>query len=275
MDNMDQVFMRAIGLMQFIDSHCHLDRISEEKSKMSLQEMVDAATNNHVKHILCVAISMDQYPEMRNRTEHFEQVSYSVGVHPLHVGEDKNYSLNDLKTLASDERIVAIGETGLDYYYSTDTIAEQQASFEHHIAVANELQKPLIVHTRDARKDTIDILKSNNADNCKGVLHCFTENWEMAKAALDLDFYISISGIVTFKNAVELQDVVRKLPLDRLLIETDSPYLAPVPNRGKQNQPAYVKHVAEFIADLKNVSVEEVGEVTTRNFKQLFSHAKV
>lgn len=261
--------------MQLVDSHCHLDRIDLAKENISFAQLMQNATDAQVQHLLCVAISMDQFPDMLAAAKDYEQVSFSCGVHPLHVGEDKNYRLEQLQQLAQQDRVVAIGETGLDYYYSKDSVAEQQAAFAHHIDVANALDKPLIVHTRDARKDTIDILTANQADKCSGVLHCFTENWEMAKAALDINFYISISGIVTFKNAVELQDVVRKLPMDRLLIETDSPYLAPVPNRGKQNQPAYVKHVAEFIAGLKGVSVEEVAEVTTNNFKTLFKQAKV
>jgi len=264
-----------MNTMQLIDSHCHLDRIDLEKEKINFEQLIKNAEQADVQHLLCVAISMDQFPSMFEKAQGYNNVSFSCGVHPLHVGEDKEYTLEQLKTLADQPRVVAIGETGLDYYYSKDSIKEQQASFEHHIDVANQLDKPLIVHTRDARKDTIDILKSNHADKCQGVLHCFTENWEMAKAALDINFYISISGIVTFKNAVELQDVVKKIPLDRLLIETDSPYLAPAPHRGKQNQPAYVKHVAEFIAGLKGVSVEEVAEVTTNNFKQLFKTAQV
>lgn len=261
--------------MQLVDSHCHLDRIDLGKEKIDFPQLIQNATDAQVKHFLCVAISMDQFPEMFAKAENYEQVSFSCGVHPLHVGEDEQFKLEQLKQLASHDRVVAIGETGLDYYYSKDSVQMQQDYFAHHIDVANELDKPLIVHTRDARKDTIDILKANNADKCSGVLHCFTENWEMAKAAMDINFYISISGIVTFKNAVELQDVVRKIPMERLLIETDSPYLAPVPKRGKQNQPAYVKHVAEFIAELKGLSVEEVAETTTNNFKSLFKHAKV
>ena len=261
--------------MQLIDSHCHLDRIDLEKEQINFEQLFTNAAAADVKHLLCVAISMDQFPSMFEKAKAYNNVSFSCGVHPLHVGEDKDFKLEQLAQLASEPRVVAIGETGLDYYYSKDTVKQQQHSFEHHIDVANTMDKPLIVHTRDARKDTIDILKSNQADKCQGVLHCFTENWEMAKAALDINFYISISGIVTFKNAVELQEVVKKIPLDRLLVETDSPYLAPMPHRGKQNQPAYVKHVAEFIAGLKGVSVEEVAEVTTNNFKQLFKTAKV
>lgn len=258
--------------MQFIDSHCHLDRIKLTEQQPTLQHLYDAARANQVSHMLCVAISLDQYPQMRAATKDLTQTFYSVGVHPLHVGED-NTPIESLASLAEDDQVIAIGETGLDYYYSTETKAAQHQSFVHHIDVAKRLNKPLIVHTRDAREDTIQLLKDNQAEKCSGVLHCFTESWEMAKQALDLGFYISISGIVTFKNAVELQDVVRKLPLDRLLIETDSPYLAPIPFRGKQNQPAYVKHVAEFIGGLTNKSTEQIGEITTENFARLFKVA--
>lgn len=261
--------------MQFIDSHCHLDRIDLNKEGIEFSQLIDNAKEAQVNHMLCVAISMDQFPDMVKKSEAFQNVSFSCGVHPLHVGEDKKFELIQLAELANTPRVVAIGETGLDYYYSKDSIALQKEYFSHHIQVANELDKPLIVHTRDARKDTIDVLKANQADKCGGVLHCFTENWEMAKAAMDIGFYISISGIVTFKNAVELQEVVRKIPLDRLLIETDAPYLAPVPYRGKQNQPAYVKHVAEFIANLKGISTEQVAQQTTDNFKTLFKSAQV
>jgi TatD DNase family protein len=261
--------------MQFIDSHCHLDRINLEKEKIDFPQLLKNAEDASVSHLLCVAISLDHYPQMVETAKEYPNVSFSCGVHPLHVGEDKVLTLADLKAEASSERVVAIGETGLDYYYSKDTVQLQQEYFVHHIAVANELNKPLIVHTRDAREDTIAILKENNADRCRGVLHCFTENWEMAKAAMDLGFYISFSGIVTFKNAVELQEVAKKMPLDRMLIETDSPYLAPVPHRGKQNQPAYVKHVAEFLAELKGVPLAELAETTSNNFKNLFRHARV
>lgn len=261
--------------MRFVDSHCHLDRIDLDKEGLSFEEMMSKAAGNQVDHFLCVAISLDQFPDMVQKAEAFPQVSFSCGVHPCHVGEDKMFSLDDLPKLAANDRVVAIGETGLDYYYSKDSIKEQQEAFARHIEVGNQLDKPIIVHTRDAREDTIAIMKEAGAEQCRGVLHCFTESWEMAKQAMDQNFYISISGIVTFKNAKELQDVVRKMPLDRLLIETDSPYLAPVPYRGKQNQPAYVKHVAEFIADLKGTTVEHVAEQTTQNFQDLFKTAKL
>ena len=171
---------------------------------------------------------------------------------------------------AKNEKVVAIGETGLDYFYSADSKDVQRQSFIDHIKVANELDKPLIIHTRDARSDTIELLKEYKRPETSGVLHCFTESLDMAQQAIELGFYISISGIVTFKTATELQEVVKNVPLESLLVETDSPWLAPVPFRGKQNQPGYVVEVAEFIANLKGVTVEELAKTTTDNFYRLF-----
>ena len=190
-------------------------------------------------------------------------------MHPLDF-EEEPYDAARLLRLAQDPKVIAIGEIGLDYYYSAENKASQQAVFASQIDVANQLNKPVIIHTRQAREDTIRLLRDNQAEKCGGVLHCFTENYEMAKQALDLGFYISISGIITFKNAEDLREVVRKLPLDRLLVETDSPYLAPVPYRGKQNQPAYTREVCEYVAALKGVSPEEMAQITTQNFERLF-----
>lgn len=250
----------------FVDSHCHLDRL--DKTDDELNEVMAFARQRGIEHFLCVAVSVKDYPKMLERVKRFPDVSVSCGVHPLH--QEDACSFDELLEMASKPEVVAVGETGLDYYYSADTREVQMTSFIDHIKVANLLQKPLIIHTRDAREDTISVLKEHLQPHTRGVLHCFTENWEMAKAAIDLGFYISISGIVTFRSASELQEVVRKIPLEHLLIETDSPWLAPVPFRGKPNQPGYVLEVAEFIADLKGVSVAEIAEVTTRNFYSLF-----
>jgi TatD DNase family protein len=209
---------------------------------------------------------------MLETVKHFPDVSVSCGVHPLH--QDDACSYEELLEKAQQDEVVAIGETGLDYFYSPESKAVQLTSFVDHIKVANETNKPLIIHTRDARDDTINLLKEHKAPHTKGVLHCFTESLEMAQAAIEMDFYISISGIVTFNSADELRDVVKAIPLERLLIETDSPWLAPVPHRGKQNQPGYVVEVAEFIAELKGVSVKELAQITTKNFYDLFSLAK-
>ena len=255
-----------------VDSHCHLDRLNFDELGLSLEQVLENARAKKVEHFLCVSVTLDQFPGMLEKVQNFPDVSVSCGVHPL--GQKDVLDKARLLTLANNDKVVAIGETGLDYYYSKDTHQVQKDSFAGHIDVANELNKPLIIHTRDAKQDTLDIMRAHNAEKCGGVLHCFTEDWEMAKQALDLGFYISISGIVTFRNASALREVVEKIPLDRLLIETDSPYLAPVPHRGKTNQPAYVENVAYFIAELKNLAFSELAKATTDNFYQLFKLAK-
>ncbi|MFY8272567.1 TatD family hydrolase [Pseudoalteromonas sp. SSDWG2] len=252
-----------------VDSHCHLDRLDFEKLDTDLAGVLDAARAKDVEHFLCVSVTLEQFPKMLEKIKHFADVSASCGVHPLDQKDALDIDL--LRHLAVHDKVVAIGETGLDYYYSEQTRTVQQESFVGHIQVANELNKPLIIHTRDARDDTINLMREHNAQNCGGVLHCFTEDLDMANKALDLGFYISISGIVTFRNAEQLRDVVKHIPLDRLLIETDSPYLAPVPHRGKTNQPAYVQDVAYYIAELKGLSYKELATATTDNFYRLFS----
>ena len=254
----------------FVDSHCHLDRLKQ--SPEQLAQTLQFARTRGVEHFLCVCVSVNDYDAMRDTVKAFSDVSVSCGVHPLH--QDEACSYEELLAKASSDEVVAIGETGLDYFYSPDSKAVQLTSFVDHIKVANETGKPLIIHTRDAREDTINLLKEHKAAHTKGVLHCFTESLEMAQAAIEMGFYISISGIVTFHSASELREVVKAIPIDRLLIETDSPWLAPVPHRGKQNQPGYVVEVAEFIAELKGVSVSALAEITTQNFYSLFSLAK-
>ena len=254
-----------------IDSHCHLDKLNYKKNNTTLDNIVQNALNNGVSHILSVCVKLDEFEEMFNMIKNYDNIFASCGVHPLDITESIDTEL--LFKFSSNDKVIAIGETGLDYYYDKLNMSIQQESFRKHIDVAKKIRKPLIIHTRSARKDTIDILINEKASDIGGVLHCFTETYEMAKKAIDLGFYISISGIVTFKKAHELQDVVKKIPLDRLLVETDSPYLAPVPYRGKENQPAYVKHVAECIATLKDLSFDEVAEATTHNFNKLFIKA--
>lgn len=253
----------------FVDSHCHLDRLKQ--SPESLVETLNFARTRGVEHFLCVCVSVNDYDSMLETVKDFNDVSVSCGVHPLH--QDEACSYDELLEKASRHEVVAIGETGLDYFYSPESKDVQLQSFIDHIKVANETKKPLIIHTRDAREDTINLLKAHKAPHTKGVLHCFTESLEMAEAAMELDFYMSISGIVTFNSAQELREVVKAIPLERLLIETDSPWLAPVPHRGKQNQPGYVVEVAEFIAELKGITVAELARITTENFYTLFSLA--
>ncbi len=255
-----------------VDSHCHLDRLDFDKLAMNLNEVLENARKKDVEHFLCVSVTLAQFPDMLRLIEQYPDVSASCGIHPLDQKDALNK--NELLSLAVNEKVVAIGETGLDYYYSQDSKQVQIDSFIGHIEVALELDKPLIVHTRDAREDTINLLREHGKSQVKGVLHCFTEDWHMAEQAIALGFYISISGIVTFKNAVELKEVVKKIPLDRLLIETDSPYLAPVPYRGKTNQPAYVQDVAYYIAQLRGMTYEELATATTNNFYRLFNIEK-
>lgn len=254
----------------FVDSHCHLDRLKQGPEE--LKETLNFARTRGVEHFLCVCVSVSDYDSMRDAVSEFDDVSVSCGVHPLH--QDEACSYDELLEKAQHIDVVAIGETGLDYFYSPESKDVQLTSFVDHIKVANETKKPLIIHTRDAREDTINLLKEHKAPDTIGVLHCFTESLEMAEAAIDMGFYISISGIVTFNSADELREVVKSIPIERLLIETDSPWLAPVPHRGKQNQPGYVVEVAEFIAELKGISVKELARITTENFYTLFALAK-
>jgi len=255
----------------FVDSHCHLDRLKQ--GPQALAETLDFARTRGVEHFLCVCVSVKDYDSMLDTVAQFDDVSVSCGVHPLH--QDDACTYEELLEKAQRDEVVAIGETGLDYFYSPESKEVQLTSFIDHIKVANETRKPLIIHTRDAREDTINLLRTHKAPHTVGVLHCFTESLEMAQAAIDMGFYISISGIVTFNSADELREVVKTIPLERLLIETDSPWLAPVPHRGKQNQPGYVVEVAEFIAELKGVSVAELARITTENFYTLFSRARM
>ena len=252
-----------------VDSHCHLDRLAFDAIEGGLAGALAKAKRRGVEHFLCVAINLDAYPAMRELVDPFPEVSVSVGVHPT----DGDGSLTDpqeLARLGQDPRVVAIGETGLDYHYGGDNTGPQQLQFRTHVQAARLVGKPLIVHTRNARADTIGILRGEGADEVGGVMHCFTEDWDTARQALDLGFYISFSGIVTFRNADALREVARRVPADRLLVETDSPYLAPVPKRGRSNQPAYVRYVAEAVAELRGEPFPELAQTTTENYFRLF-----
>lgn len=251
----------------YIDSHCHLNMLADEPG--GIDAMVSEASNNGIEHILCIAIDKASCAEVKSIADSFPQVTASVGIHP-NVDAQEQFTVEELVAQAAHPKVIAIGETGLDYFRSEGDLEWQRDRFRVHIEAAKKTQKPLIIHTREARQDTMDILEQENAEKAGGIIHCFTENWETAKRALDIGFYISLSGIVTFKSARELQDVAKRLPLDRILIETDSPYLAPVPHRGKTNKPVFVKHVAEFLAELRGDTVENIAATTTANFQRLF-----
>ena len=256
-----------------VDSHCHLNCLKGAENHDGVKTYIDRAKALGVEQFLCVSIDWETYPVVKNIAESFAEVYGSVGVHPNH-DEGKDPSVEELLVEAKNKKIIAIGETGLDYFRSEGDLDWQRQRFVRHIEASKQCGKPLIIHTREAQKDTIDIMHRENAQDAGGVMHCFTENWEMAKAALDLGFYISFSGIVTFKSAAELQEVAKKVPSDRILVETDSPYLAPVPHRGKQNEPAYVLQVVDFVAQLRGDTAEHIAEITSSNFYTLFNTAE-
>jgi TatD DNase family protein len=256
--------------MMFIDSHCHLD-FPEYRER--LPEVLANMAAAQVSHALCISVDLPDFPLVRQLAETHPHLYASVGVHPDYE-DTPEPTVDFLVEAAKHPKVIAIGETGLDYYRMADRayadMEWQRTRFRTHIRAAIESGCPLIIHTRSASEDTIRILKEEGADRIGGVMHCFTESLEVAKQAIDLGFYISFSGIVTFKSAKDLQETCRQVPLERMLIETDSPYLAPMPHRGKTNEPAWVSHVARYIADLKGVSVDAIAEQTTNNFFQCF-----
>ncbi len=253
--------------MQIVDSHCH---INFEELYQKLPDVLANAKQNDISHMLCVSVTLEDFPQVKNLADKYHHIFASVGVHPCY--EDvKEPSVEELIEVGSDDNIVAIGETGLDYFrIENKDMSWQRDRFVRHISAAKAVNKPLIIHTRSAADDTMRILREEGADQCRGVMHCFAEDWDVAQKALDLGFFISFSGIVTFKSATNVQEVARKCPIDRILVETDAPYLAPVPLRGKLNEPANVRHTAQYVADLKGVPLEELAQQTTNNFFELF-----
>ncbi|MDY0007552.1 MAG: TatD family hydrolase [Spongiibacteraceae bacterium] len=252
-----------------VDSHCHLDRVDLSPYDGDMDAMLDAARARGVGRFLCIGIDRDNAPTVKAIADRYPDVYASVGIHPLDLAESVEAE-DAIVALADHPKVVAIGETGLDYHYSSERKSAQQESFHNHLRAAARLDKPVVVHTREAREDTLRLLREAASPSAAGVLHCFTESWEMARAALDLGFYISFSGIITFRNADSLRDVVRQVPMDRLLVETDSPYLAPVPHRGKKNEPRFVVEVAACVAEIKGLSIQSVKDQTTSNFNTLF-----
>ncbi len=253
-----------------IDSHCHLDKLDLSPYQNDFSCFMAEADKQKIEHMLCISIDLEAYPAMCDLVAPYPNISLSVGVHP-NVDEGQDPTSDELIALADNPRVVAIGETGLDYFRSEGDLTWQHERFINHIEASKATKKPLIIHTREARDDTLRMLKENGADQVGGVIHCFTEDWDFAQQAMDLNFYISFSGIVTFKNAKAIQDVAKKVPADRYLIETDSPYLAPSPFRGKSNYPIYVQHVAQYVADLRETSFDTVSQQSNENFRRLFN----
>ena len=254
-----------------VDSHCHLD-FPELRS--DLAGVLSRMGDNGVTHALTISTTLETWPAVREVAGASANLWCSAGVHPDERRDDREATLEDLLAMARDDKVVAIGETGLDYFRVEGDTGWQRERFRTHIRAARRCAKPLVIHTRNAAEDTIRIMREEGAAEAGGVMHCFTETWEVAEAAIAEGFHISFSGIVTFKNALALKEVARRVPLERMLVETDSPYLAPVPHRGKPNQPAFVRHVAEEIARLRGIDFEEVARRTTENFFRLFRHAR-
>jgi TatD DNase family protein len=250
----------------FVDSHCHIN-FPELGSRIS--DVLASMAENRVTHALCIGVNLPELPGVLQLAADHPNIYASVGVHPNYEGTPEP-SIDTLTELSRRDKVVAIGETGLDYFRVSGDLEWQRIRFRTHIRAARECGKPLVIHTRSAAADTLAIMREERAGEAGGVMHCFTESWDVARGALDLGFHISFSGIVTFKNAQEIKDVARRVPLDRMLIETDSPYLAPVPFRGKLNEPAYVRYVAEEIARLRDIPLEEVAAATSTNFFRLF-----
>jgi TatD DNase family protein len=254
-----------------VDSHCHLDFPELQADFPALLERMRA---QGVTHALTISTTLETFPAVRDVARASANLWCSAGVHPDERRDGREASLAELLAMADDPKVVAIGETGLDYYRVEGDTEWQRERFRTHIRAARECGKPLVIHTREAARDTLRIMREERAGEAGGVMHCFTETWDVAAEAIDLGFHISFSGIVTFKNAATVKDVATRVPLERLLVETDSPYLAPVPHRGKTNEPAFVRHVAEEVARLRGMDFEAIASTTTRNFFSLFRGAR-
>lgn len=255
-------------LVQIIDSHCHIDRVDLTQFGGNVATMIEQSKNLGVSQFLCVSINLEDYPQVLALAKNYAEIYASVGVHPTEQnGVDPD--IEQLITLAKHQQVVAIGETGLDYFHLNRAEVDwQRQRFIRHIEAGRQVNKPIIIHMRNAKEDTLAMLKEHQAE--KGVMHCFVEDYQTAKTCIDLGFYISLSGIVTFKNAHTVHEVAKNIPLDALLVETDSPYLTPVPHRGKANMPGFTRYVVDCIAQIKKVQPEKVAEATTHNFKKLF-----
>jgi TatD DNase family protein len=259
-----------VTALDLVDSHCH---INFEPLYTDLAAVLQRARDNGVSYMLCVGVTLEDFPQVLELAHRYDHIFASVGVHP-NEQEGREPEAHELVALAQDPRVVAIGETGLDYFRSQGELGWQQQRFRRHIRAARECGKPLIVHMRDAAEDTVRIMQEEGAAEVGGVMHCFTGTWDVAARAIELNFHVSFSGIVTFKNAEALRAVAARLPAERLLVETDCPYLSPVPHRGKTNEPAFVRHVAEQVAQLRGLELTELARLTTDNFFGLFTGAQ-
>ncbi|CAL4323016.1 TatD family hydrolase [Buchnera aphidicola] len=256
--------------MLLIDSHCHLDQLNYNIIHKNIDDVLRKSYQSNIKKFLTVSTSVENFYIIRKLFKKYPSIFYSCGIHPLYCHTELE-KIKQIKKLSQSEKVIALGETGLDYQCSEENKKIQKYFFRKHIQIAIILKKPIIVHSRNAIQDTLKILKEYSNQGCYGVLHCFTENYKSACQLLDMGFYLSFSGIITFKNSILLQETIKKIPLDRLLIETDSPYLAPVPYRGKENQPAYLLNIAKNISILKKIDLEYLAYITTKNFYTLFN----
>ena len=257
--------------MNLVDSHCHLNYLENDPHKYCLRAVFERAAQVGVHHCLCISVDLENIPDILRIANTYEHVKATIGVHPCDVYKTPDDTMGKLRTFIVDDQVVAVGETGLDYYHEASLDKQKQKKyFAEQIHLANEYARPLVVHSRQAREDTIALIRDEGGYEARGVLHCFTETLDMAKKALDLGFYISFSGIITFKNAQEIRDVCAYCPMDRILLETDAPYLAPVPYRGKTNEPAYVLEVAKQVAAVKQLPLDVVATQTTQNVQALF-----
>ncbi|URJ26386.1 YchF/TatD family DNA exonuclease [Blochmannia endosymbiont of Camponotus modoc] len=258
--------------MFLVDSHCHLNQLNYQDVHKNVSDVLKKAKQKGVQLVLSVSLTMSDYDDMVKLIGYRSDVVFSCGVHPTHIYDINNFDSEKLYVLSSKRNVVAIGETGLDYYHrlESDSKKKQKKAFREHIRVAKVAKKPIIVHSRDSCKDTVTLLRSEEAEECGGVLHCFSEDIDTARLLLNLNFYISFSGMITFTKSYMMQEVIKYVPSDRILLETDSPYLTPVPYRGQENQPAYIYEIAKYVASIKNINIDELAAITTSNFRTLF-----
>ncbi len=259
--------------LSLIDTHCHLDFPEFREDRDTI---VQRARNAGVKRMVTICTHASRFANVKEVSESYEDVFCSIGVHPHHSGEDgERVSAQWLVEQSAVKKVVGIGETGLDYFYNNSPADLQKESFRRHIHAALETELPLIVHTRDADEETYQILKTQGQGRLRGVLHCFSSGRVLAEQAVELGFCLSFSGIVTFKKSQELRDIVKNIPLDHILIETDAPFLAPMPHRGRTNEPAYVVHTAAVVAQIKGISLEECGVITSANALRVFDRMSI